>query len=124
MEQNDKHEILEAINIFSEHVDQQFKNVDQQFKSVDQQFKSVNQQFKSVDQQFKSVDQQFKQIRSEMVTKDYLDEKLADFRGDLVVLVRKEDKKFGALLAELVSSHAISQEAAKRILSMEPFAQS
>lgn len=28
-----------------------------------------------------------------MVTKDYLDDKLADLRGDLVVLTKKEDAK-------------------------------
>ncbi len=56
-----------------------------------------------------------------MVTKDYLDDKLADLRGDLVVLLRKEDNKFGALVTELLKEEVISQDAAKRILQMEPF---
>lgn len=33
-----------------------------------------------------------------MVTKDYLDDKLADLKGDLVVLMRKEDAKLQALV--------------------------
>jgi len=32
-------------------------------------------------------------VEATMVTKDYLDDKLSDLRGDLVVLMRKEDKK-------------------------------
>lgn len=34
-----------------------------------------------------------------LVTKDYLDEKLSDLAGDLTVLMRKEDRKLGALIS-------------------------
>ncbi len=36
-----------------------------------------------------------------MVTKDYLDEKLADLRGDLTILIRKEDTKLKTLVEVL-----------------------
>lgn len=40
-----------------------------------------------------AVDKRFDKIESTMVTKDYLDDKLADLRGDLVVMMQKEDTK-------------------------------
>jgi uncharacterized protein YydD (DUF2326 family) len=70
------------------------------------------------------VDQRFSNIEANMVTKDYLDDKLADLRGDLVVLVRKEDRKLAATLELLVERSVITQDDAKRVLELEPFAQS
>ena len=67
------------------------------------------------------VDERFEKIESMMVTKDYLDEKLGDLRGDLVVLIRKEDRKLGALIEELLKRNILDQATATRILSLEPF---
>ena len=52
---------------------------------------------------------------------DSLTDKLADLKGDLVVLMRKEDRKLGALIELLKTKHVISDEDAKQILSLEPF---
>ena len=89
-----KNEILEAINEFSNRVDEKFVKVDERLAK----------------------------IKSTMVTKDYLDDKLADLRGDLVVLMRKEDTKM-IKLVEILKRRAIITEAEeKEILSMEQFA--
>jgi len=40
-------------------------------------------------------------IKSQMVTKSYLDEKLANIKGDNVSLIRKEDDKVNAVVEEL-----------------------
>lgn len=63
------------------------------------------------------------QIQATMVTKDYLDEKLADLRGDLVVLMRKEDTKLKALIGLLKRKNVISEGDEKQLLTMEPFAE-
>lgn len=96
-----QNEILEAINEFSNRVDERFAKIDGQFSKVDGRLTK---------------------IESTMVTKDYLDEKLADLRGDLVVLVRKEDTKFVKLIDILKRRKIISETEEKEILSMEPFA--
>lgn len=44
------------------------------------------------------VDERFDKIENTMVTKDFLEDKLADLRGDLVVLTRKEDRKLNSTL--------------------------
>jgi hypothetical protein len=86
-------DILETINEFSTHVDKRFVRIEERIGSMEKT----------------------------MVTKDYLDDKLADLRGDLVVLTRKEDAKLAATLNLLAQKHVISNEEAKTILAMEPF---
>ncbi|HOZ36771.1 MAG TPA: hypothetical protein PLR18_02990 [bacterium] len=62
-------------------------------------------------------------MKAEMVTKDYLDDKMADLRGDLVVLTRKEDGKVKELVKILESKKVLSKSEVKKILAMEPFPQ-
>lgn len=62
-------------------------------------------------------------MKATMVTKDYLDEKLADLRGDLVVLARKEDTKLKSLIKLLKSKKVISDSDEQKLLNMEPFAE-
>ena len=103
-----KNEILEAINEFSTKIDEKFVKIDNQFVKIGNQFVEVG--------------KRFDKIEATMVTKDYLDNKLADLRGDLVVLTRKEDTKM-IKLVEILKRRAIITEAEEReILSMEPFA--
>jgi len=60
-------------------------------------------------------------IESNMVTKDYLDKKMADLRGDLVSLVRKEDNKVGAVVNLLNKKKVFEDEETDEIKRMEPF---
>lgn len=62
-------------------------------------------------------------VKATMVTKDYLDDKLADLKGDLTVLMRKEDRKVATLVGMLQKKNVRSLEEAKQILTMEPFPQ-
>ena len=62
-------------------------------------------------------------VKSQMVTKDYLDNKLADLRSDLVIMARKGNKKLEVFIEELVEQKSLTRSAAKRILALEPFPQ-
>lgn len=96
-----KNEILEAINTFSTHIDEQIGGIKSDVSSLKSDIGW---------------------IKSNMVTKDFLEEKMADLRGDLVVLVRKEDTKLLKLVDILKGRKLISAEEATAVLSMEPFA--
>lgn len=76
-----------------------------------------------VDKRFVGLENRMSKVEATMVTKDYLDDKLADLRGDLIVIMRKEDKKLHVLLEEMVRAGTLSPRVAKRILAMEPFPQ-
>ncbi|HAL50122.1 MAG: hypothetical protein UU40_C0008G0023 [Candidatus Uhrbacteria bacterium GW2011_GWD2_41_121] len=55
--------------------------------------------------------------------RDAFDDKLADFKGDLVVLMRKEDTKLCELVEILQNKDVITKEEAGKILGMQPFPQ-
>ena len=52
---------------------------------------------------------------------DAMDEKLGDLKGDLVVLMRKEDRKLSMLVEVLREKELLSEQDVQRVLSMEPF---
>ncbi len=74
-----------------------------------------------MDGRFDRLEGRTGRIEAGMVTKDYLDDKLADLRGDLTLLVRKEDRKVDALIEVIQKRKGISIEEAERILAMAPF---
>ncbi len=80
-------------------------------------------EFYGLEGKFDGLKQEVLKIQATMVTKDYLDEKLADLRGDLVVLTRKEDTKLKALINLLKRNNVISEGDAQQLLTLEPFAE-
>jgi hypothetical protein len=70
---------------------------------------------------FDEVERRLTKVEANMVTRDYLDDKMTDLRGDLVVLMRKEDNKLKTLIDILKEKRVISSDDEKRILAMEPF---
>lgn len=95
-------DVFEAMHLFAESVDNRFDEVRGDIEDL--QVRTVR-------------------IESTMVTKDYLDEKMGDLRGDMTVLIRKEDNKVKALVEVLVEKNVLNQNDQKRIFSLEPFAQ-
>ncbi|RLC38125.1 hypothetical protein DRH27_03025 [Candidatus Falkowbacteria bacterium] len=81
----------------------------------------VKKKFDKTNKEIGGMKKDIVKIKATMVTKDYLDEKMADLRGDLVVLIRKEDNKVRKLLDVLQKRKVISLKETKEILAMEPF---
>ena len=109
---------------FGEKFDELITTVKDGFDSVHEQVKSEISSVKTeLKSEISSVKSEVASIKSQMVTKDYLDEKLADLRGDLVVLVRKEDTKVMALIGALKEKKILDDMDVKKITGMEPFAQ-
>lgn len=120
-------EILRAVNDFAQnvqeqfdHVQDQFGHIDERFKRVDEQFKGVHEELHGINNRLTKVEGRLTKVESTMVTKDYLDEKLFDLKGDLVVLVRKEDAKMTKLVDILQQHHVISEQEVKQILDSGP----
>ncbi len=79
--------------------------------------------FNKVEAEIGGIKTEITSIKSQMVTKSYLDDKLADLRGDLVTLTRKEDTKLKATVNILADKKVLSKDDTKKIFSMEPFPQ-
>jgi len=85
------------------------------------EFNGLRGEFNGLRGEFNGLVGEVQKIKAEMVTKDYLDDKLADLRGDLVVLTRKEDGKVKELVKILQSKKVLNKSEVKRIFSMPPF---
>jgi hypothetical protein len=75
------------------------------------------------DERLNRIESDVVSIKSQMVTKEYLDDKLINLKADLTVLLRKEDNKLSALTKQLASKKVITNDDAKNISAMEPFPQ-
>ena len=100
-----------------------FDGVDKSFDGVDKRFDGVDKRFDGVDKRLNGIDKRLSRVESTMVNKDYLDEKLADLRGDIVILLRKEDRKLEALIEKLKKKHIITDKDIKELQEIQIFAQ-
>lgn len=67
------------------------------------------------------LEEKLGKLRSDMI--DYMDKKFFDQRGDLIMLMRGEDKKLFFLVDLLVKKNVLDESEAKSIARMEPFPQ-
>ncbi len=114
--------------------DERFATHDARFDEIDQKFQDVleaintfathvEERLDGHDRQFVTMQLQMNKIQNTMVTKDFLENKLADFKGELVVLSRKGNTKLSVLIDELVDQHVLDAKTAVKILALEPFPQ-
>lgn len=89
-------------------------------------------ELKELDEKVDNLKQEMGQMKQELRQEmnkqkleilDAVDVKLARLKGDLVVLMRKADKKVVALVEILKEDKVIAPEKAKTVLAMEPFPQ-
>ena len=100
-------EILDAINVFSSRTDERFERIESDMGSLKSDVGTLKSDVGS--------------IKAIMVTKEYLDDKLTNLKGDLIVLMRKEDRKLATLIQVLHERKLITDEDKHKILSLEPF---
>jgi hypothetical protein len=99
------------------------KAVGELSEKVDSVLEAIGEFSSKNDERLNRIESDIVSIKSQMVTKDYLDDKLINLKADLTVLVHKEDNKLGVLAKGLASKKVITDADAKSILSMEPFPQ-
>ena len=90
-------------------------------KKIDDTNQVVNELVETINDYATNTDRRLDKIEATMVTRDYLDRKMADMKGDLVAMIRDEDKKLGITVETLAGKKVISEDEKKKILSMEPF---
>jgi len=114
-------------------MNRKFKQVDKRFEQVftvmheyamgvDERFDKVEGRLGNVEGRLGSVAGELIHVKNQMVTKDYLDNKLADLRGDMGARMRKGNDKFNSLVETLALHKAIPAAEADKILKTQPFA--
>lgn len=95
----------------------------EEFDGLRSDVSGVRSDVSSLKTDVKGLVQRVDKIEATMVTKNYLDDKLVDVKGDIIAELRHEDKKVVALIEVLRNRNVISSDEAKGILGMKPFPQ-
>lgn len=96
-------------------------NVNPQFDEVNKKFDLVDKRFDEVDKRFDKVDKRFDKIEANMVTKSYLDDKIADLEGGLISKLRKEDDKVNRLIEIMRKKSLLADHDVKHLNELQVF---
>jgi chromosome segregation ATPase len=119
----DIRDILDTVNAFANHTEEQFAEIKQEIGGIKQEIGVIKQEIGGIKQEIGGIKQDVTQIKATMVTKAYLDDKLADLRGDLTIYDRKQDKKVDFLTQTLAGKKVLTSKEADAIVAMSPFPQ-
>ena len=122
-------DILIAMNEFSTHIDQKLdemkKQSDARFDMVDKRLDSMEKKFEA---RFEKIEADIEQIKArlaslenQMVTKEYMDRRLADLRADFGGLVRKEDAKVDFVIDKLEEKSILNSSDTANLKANSPF---
>ncbi len=104
----DIHEVLSAVSVHATKTEKRFDRMDNRFDCMDKRFDRM-------DKRFDEVEGRVKDIEQVMVTREYLDEKLLDLRGDMITLLRKEDHTITLMAQILREKKVFSDDDMKRL---------
>jgi len=79
-----KNEILQALNAFSSQMDKNFVQIDKRFEKIDERFDKMDRRFDSMDQRFERVEADITGIKATMVTKEDLALATHGLRSEMV----------------------------------------
>jgi hypothetical protein len=82
----------------------------------------TREEFNQLDGKVGGLEQKLNQTKLDIL--DSIDEKLGNLKGDLIILMRKEDKKVDHLIKLLQEKSILSEEDAVSLLEIRPFPQS
>ena len=114
-------DVLEAVNEASTKTEKRLQGIENRLDTMNGRMDKIDGRMDKIDGRMDKIDGRMDKIESTMVTKDYLDEKLADLKGDITIELRGEDRKLAALVDILRTRQVITNDDAKQILSMKPF---
>ena len=75
----------------------------------------------NTEQRLGNLESDMTAVKSTMITKSYLDDRLSDLKADMTELVYKEDKKLMVLVNETEDGRPLTKRAANNIRKMAPF---
>jgi len=81
----------------------------------------VDARLDKVDARLDKVDARLGKVESQMVTKSYLDDKMAELEGGVIVRQRKEDKKVNLLIELLQSKSVLAETDVKQLKEIQVF---
>lgn len=115
-----KNEILTALSAFSSQMDKRFESLVTKEEAKQFATKEDLKQFVTKDE-LKQIEYRMEALETRMVSKSYLDDKLADLISEQNQLLCKEDNKLKSLIGILYQNRTLSNHNLKTLAVLEPF---
>ena len=84
---------------------------------------AVENRLTGVEGQLTKIEKRLTSVEANMVTKTYLDDKLADKNADAGKVIKAEDEKLNTLVHTLHDKKVLTDDEHKKILALKPFPQ-
>ena len=94
-----------------------FDAVDKRFDAVGKKFDAVDKRFDAVGKKFDAVDKRFGEMEYNL--KSYLDDKLADLKGDVIAVIkgdRERDRAFKTKLLMIIRRNKLAKASELKLL--------
>jgi archaellum component FlaC len=111
----------ELKEVFTEALEPFIDSIKEDFNKVDERFDKVDKRFENMDEHLDRIEGRLDKIETTMVTKSYLDDKLADLEGGLISKLRKEDEKVNRLIEVLKYKSVLNSEDIKQFNEFQIF---
>ncbi len=122
-----KNELLEAINGYADKIEVRLIGVEGAVNRLDDRLTGVEGAVNRLDVRLTGVEGavdrlgvRLTRVESLMVTKDYLDDKMADLRGDVLTVLRKEDTRLTRLVEKLREKNLFDEHDVEELLRLQP----
>lgn len=119
---NDVDNLADAFNTYATHTDSQISRIDNTMTKMQSDMNEMKSDMVEMKTGMVTMKSDITTIKSTMVTKSYLDDKIADVKGELITTIRKEDTKVKTVVEKLVTKKIFSNQDKKDIEIMPPFA--
>ena len=88
------------------------------------QFNKIDNKFSEIDDKFIRLENQLRTEirRSEANTRDFVDKRIYELRGDLISLLKKGDQRVVKMVDVFKNKKTLTAQEAKEIMSIEPVA--
>lgn len=90
-------------------------------EKIDEVLVAIKEGFDHVGEKMENLDTRLKRVESQMVTKEYLDDKLAELEGSTIVRQRKQDKKMNLMAELLKEKQVFNADDIKRLGEIQVF---
>lgn len=91
------------------------------FGGIDEKFEKIDERFEKIDERFEKIEGDIGYLKNNMVTKDYLDKKLAELEGKIILIIKRGEERFNILLEILLERGTINKKDVDRIQAIELF---
>ncbi len=98
-----------------------FDKIDKHFIKVENRLDGVENRLDGVENRLDGVENRLDGVENNMVTKSYLDDKLSDLEGSVIVRQRKQDKKVELLIEFLKNKNILKKEEIKMLKEFQIF---